>query len=150
MYTLANHPRHRSDEELKAVAESGGVIGIFVMPYLAKGDQPTADDVIMHLEHAIKIAGEDHVSMGTDGAISPTTLTPEFIENFRKTTRLRAEMGIAAPFETETGYLFANDLNTPRRFETLAEMLMAGGHSETRVEKILGANLLRLFADTWL
>ncbi|GAG53743.1 unnamed protein product, partial [marine sediment metagenome] len=97
MYTLANHPRHRSDEELKAVAESGGVIGIFVMPYLAKGDQPTADDVIMHLEHAIKIAGEDHVSMGTDGAISPTTLTPEFIENFRKTTRLRAEMGIAAP-----------------------------------------------------
>ena len=148
-YTLADHPRHRTDEEMKAVAETGGVTGIFVMPYLAKGQQPTAEDVLLHLEHAIKVAGEDHVSLGTDGSISPTTLTPEYIENFTKMTRKRAEMGIAAPYETETGYLFANDLNTPRRFETLTELLLARGHSETRVEKILGANLLRLFNDSW-
>ena len=105
--------------------------------------------MILHLEHAIKVAGEDHVSLGTDGTISPTTLTPEYIENFRQMTRKRAELGIAAPFETETGYLFANDLNTPRRFETLAELLLARGHSEARVEKVLGANLVRLFSDTW-
>lgn len=148
-YTLADHPRHRNDEEMRAVAETGGVTGIFVMPYLARGKQPTAEDVIMHLEQAIKVAGEDHVSLGTDGSISPTTLTPEYIENFRQMTRKRAEMGIAAPFETETGYLFASDLNTPRRFETLTELLLARGHSESRVEKILGANLVRLFNDTW-
>jgi membrane dipeptidase len=148
-YALAEHPRHRSDEEMKAVAETGGVTGIFVMPYLARGQQPTAEDVLLHLEHAINVAGEDHVSLGTDGSISPTTLTPEYIENFRETTRKRAEMGIAAPFETETGYLFANDLNTPRRFETLTELLLARGHSEARIEKILGANLLRLFSDSW-
>jgi len=148
-YTLAEHPRHRTDEEMKAVAETGGVTGIFVMPYLARGQQPTAEDVLLHLEHAIKVAGEDHVSLGTDGSISPTTLTPEYIENFSKMTRKRAEMGIAAPYETETGYLFANDLNTPRRFETLTELLLARGHSEARVEKILGANLLRLFNDSW-
>jgi membrane dipeptidase len=149
MYALANHPRHRTDEEIKAVANSGGIIGIYIMPYLAKGDQPTADVVIKHLEHAIKVAGEDHVSMGTDGTISPTTVTPEFIENFRKMTQRRAELGIAAPFETETGYLFASDLNTPQRFETLADLLLSRGHSETRLEKLLGANLLRLFNDSW-
>jgi membrane dipeptidase len=148
-YALANHPRHRTDEEMKAVAETGGVTGIFIMPYLARGDQPTASDVINHLEHAIGVAGEDHVALGTDGTISPTHLTPEYIENFRNMTRKRAELGIAAPFETETGYLFASDLNTSRRFETLAELLLARGHSESRVEKILGANLLRLFGDTW-
>jgi len=148
-YTLAEHPRHRTDEEMRAVAETGGVIGIYIMPYLARGKQPTAQDVIMHLEQAIDVAGEDHVSLGTDGTISPITLTPEYIENFRQMTRKRAEMGIAAPFETETGYLFANDLNTPRRFETLSELLLARGHSEARVEKILGANLVRLFSDTW-
>jgi membrane dipeptidase len=119
------------------------------MPYLARGDQPTASDVINHLEHAIGVAGEDHVALGTDGSISPTHLTPEYIENFRKMTLKRAELGIAAPFETETGYLFASDLNTSRRLETLAELLLARGHSESRVEKILGANLLRLFGDTW-
>ena len=88
-------------------------------------------------------------TLGTDGTISPTELTPEYIETFRKMTRKRAEMGIAAPFETETGYLFASDLNTPRRFETLADMLLSRGHGEARVEKILGANLLRLFSATW-
>lgn len=148
-YALAEHPRHRTDEEIRAVSASGGVTGIFIMPYLAKGRQPTAADVIRHLEHAINVGGEDHVSLGTDGTVSPSVLTEEYKEHFREMTRKRKEAGIAAPFETEEGYLFANDLNTPRRFETLADMLLGRGHSESRVEKILGSNLLRLFTDTW-
>ncbi len=147
MYALAEHPRHRTDEEIRAVADTGGVTGIFIMPYLAEGKQPAADDVIRHLEHAVNVAGEDHVALGTDGTISPTALTEEYKENFREMTRRRAELGIAAPFETETGYLFASDLNMPARFETLAELLSARGHSESRIAKLLGANLLRLFGD---
>jgi len=146
---LADHPRHRTDAEIRAVADSGGVTGIFIMPYLSKGKQPTAQDVVAHIEHALKVGGEDHVSLGTDGTVSPTELTPAYIENFRETTRKRKELGIAAPFETETGYLFANDLNTPRRFETLTGLLLARGHSESVVEKILGKNLLRVFGDSW-
>ena len=105
--------------------------------------------MIAHLEHAVKVVGEDHVALGTDGNISPTMLTDEFRENFKTMTRHRAELGIAAPYETETGYLFASDLNTPARFETLAELLLARGHSESRIEKLLGANLLRLFSESW-
>jgi len=146
---LADHPRHRTDEEIKAVSDSGGVTGIFIMPYLSRGKQPTAQDVVAHIEHALKVGGEDHVSLGTDGTVSPTMLTPAFIEQFRETTRKRKELGIAAPFETETGYLFANDLNTPRRFETLTNLLLKRGLSADRVEKILGKNLLRVFGDTW-
>jgi len=148
-YTLAEHPRHRTDDEMKAVADTGGVIGIYIMPYLAKGKQPTAADVIAHIEHALEVVGEDHVSIGTDGTTSPTQVSDEFIEKFRKVTAERKRRGIAAPFETETGYLFASDLNTPERFETLASLLLARGHSETRVQKILGANLFRLFSETW-
>jgi membrane dipeptidase len=146
---LAPHPRHRTDDELRAVAASGGVIGIFVMPYLAKGRQPTAADVIAHLEHAIEVAGEDHVSIGTDGLVSPTAVTPEFVAAFRRNTQERKALGIAAPYETEDGYLFASDLNTPRRFETLAGQLLARGHGEERVQKLLGGNLLRVFDATW-
>lgn len=148
-YALAEHPRHRTDEEIKSVAETGGVFGIYIMPYLAKGKQPTAADVIAHIEHALDVAGEDHVSIGTDGTVSPTELSAEFIEQFRKTTAERKSLGIAAPFETETGYLFASDLNTPRRFETLAQLLLNRGYSEVLVGKILGGNLLRLFSETW-
>jgi membrane dipeptidase len=148
-HALAQHPRHRTDDELRAVATSGGVIGIFVMPYLAMGRQPTAADVIAHLEHAIEVAGEDHVSIGTDGRVSPTEVTPEFVAAFRKNTQERKALGIAAPYETEDGYLFASNLNTPRRFETLAGLLLARGHGEERVQKVLGGNLLRVFGDTW-
>lgn len=37
----------------------------------------------------------------------------------------------------------------PRRFETLAELMLAGGFSESRVDKVLGGNLVRVFGDCW-
>ncbi len=147
---LADHPRHRTDEELRTVAEKGGVAGIYIMPYLNNGKQPTAENVIAHLEHAIKVAGEDHVSIGTDGGISPEIVDDAFRKNFAENTRARREAGIAAPNETEDGYLFANELNTPRRLETLASMLSSRGHTGARIEKILGRNLLRVFSDVWI
>jgi membrane dipeptidase len=120
------------------------------MPFLNGGNQPTAEHVVAHLEHAIKVAGEDHVSIGTDGGISPETVDEEFRARFAETYRARREAGIAAPGETETGYLFANDLNTVRRLETLASMLSGRGHSAARIEKVLGRNLLRVFSDAWI
>jgi membrane dipeptidase len=148
-FALANHPRNRTDEELRAVAKTGGVSGIYIMPYLSGGRQPTAADVIRHLEHMIDVAGEDHVSIGTDGTISPAVLDQAYKDAFARSVRERRTAGIGAADENETGYLFASDLNTPRRFETLSAMLAERGHSASRIEKILGRNLLRVFADTW-
>lgn len=148
-HALADHPRNRTDDELRAVAEKGGVCGIYFMPYLSEGRQPTAADIVRHLEHMVQVAGEDHVSIGTDGNISPTVVDDKYKEAFAKNTRERREAGIGAPWETETGYLFATELNTPRRLATLAKMLADRRHSATRIEKILGGNLLRVFRETW-
>ena len=144
-----DHPRNRTDAELRAVAEKGGVSGIYFMPFLSEGRQPTAADVIRHLEHMIQVAGEDHVSIGTDGGISAEVLTPEFKKRHADFVQQRRAAGISAPGETEDGYLFANELNSPRRFETLAGMLSSRGHSDARIEKILGGNLVRVFSNTW-
>lgn len=146
---LAPHPRHRTDEEIRAVSDTGGLTGIFIMPYLAKGAQPTADDVIRHLEHALKVGGEDHVAIGTDGAISPTEVTDEFRQKFLEITRERKAKGIAAPFETETGYLFASDLNIPERFGVLAGKLDQRGHPARVIDKVLGGNIYRVLSDGW-
>ena len=59
---LADHPRNRTDAELRAVADKGGVSGIYFMPYLSEGRQPTAADIVRHLEHMVQVAGEDQVS----------------------------------------------------------------------------------------
>ena len=146
---VSDHPRNRTDEELRAVAEKGGVVGIYIMPYLTGGRQPTAADVIRHLDHAVNVAGEDHASIGTDGGLSAVELTPRFKEKFAAEARGRKEAGIAAPGESETGYLFASDLNTPRRLEVLAGMLKQRGYPDSRIQKILGANLVRVFDAAW-
>jgi membrane dipeptidase len=146
---LADLPRNRTDAELRAVADKGGVSGIYFMPFLSDGKQPTGADIIRHLEHMIEVAGEDHVSIGTDGGVSAEVVDQAFKDRFARNVRARRDAGISAPGETEEGYLFASDLNTPRRFEKLADMLLARGHGSSRVEKILGKNLLRVLTDTW-
>lgn len=146
---IADHPRNRTDAELRAVAEKGGVAGIYFMPFLNAGKQATAADVIRHLEHMIDVAGEDHVSIGTDGGLSGEVLSQEFRDRHAEFVRKRREAGISAPGETEDGYLFAADLNTPRRLETLADRLLARGHGSARVEKILGSNLVRVLQAAW-
>ena len=146
---LNDHPRNRTDDELRAVAAAGGVSGVYFMPFLSDGRQPTGADIIRHLEHMIDVAGEDHVSIGTDGGVSAEVVDEAFKERFAGFVRTRREAGIAAPGETEDGYLFANELNTPRRLETLADMLGSRGHGDARIEKILGANLLRVMSDAW-
>jgi membrane dipeptidase len=146
---VIDHPRNRTDAELRAIADKGGVSGIYFMPFLSDGRQPSGADVMRHLEHALQIAGEDHVSLGTDGPISPIAVDQKYQESFARFVRERRAAGIAAPGENEKGYLFAADLNTARRFETLALMLADRGHSSARIEKILGRNLLRVFTDAW-
>ena len=84
---LADHPRNRTDAELRAVAEKGGVSGIYFMPYLSEGRQPTAADIVRHVEHMVQVAGEDHVSIGTDGNISPTVVDDKYKDSLRRRTR---------------------------------------------------------------
>jgi membrane dipeptidase len=146
---LADLPRNKTDEELRRLADKGGVVGIYLMPFLRTQGQPMAEDVIRHIEHAVQVCGEDHVGIGTDGGISPVQLTPEYIERFRKNVQDRRRLGIAAPGESEDVYTFVPDLNTPRRFELIARHLLDRGHSEARVAKILGGNFARLFREVW-
>lgn len=146
---VADLPRNKTDEELRRLADKGGVMGIYFMPFLRTKGQPTSADLIQHIEHAVNVAGEDHVGLGTDGGISGIELTPEFIQRHREDVQNRRRLGISAPGEEEDVYTFLPDLNTPRRFETLAAMLRERGHSQARIEKILGGNFARLFREVW-
>ncbi|MBM75622.1 MAG: hypothetical protein CMK59_09490 [Proteobacteria bacterium] len=71
------HWRNLDDNQLKAIAQTGGVIGIiFAENFLKKKGGPKEEELIMeHLNHAIGVVGEDHVGIGSDldGAISPPT-----------------------------------------------------------------------------
>jgi membrane dipeptidase len=146
---VADLPRNKTDEQLRLLADKGGVFGVYLMPFLRTKGQPMAEDVIRHIEHAVNLCGEDHVGIGTDGSVSPVALTPEYIAQFKEEIAQRRKLGISAPGESEDVYTFVPDLNTARRLDTLAAMLIGRGYSPERVAKILGGNFARLFAEAW-
>jgi membrane dipeptidase len=146
---LVDLPRNKTDEELGLLAKRGGVVGIYLMPFLRSHGQPTSADLVRHIEHAVDVCGEDHVGIGTDGVVSRIELTPEFMKRHREDVANRRRLGISAPGEEEDVYTFLPDLNGPRKLETLAGLLLARGHSESRVTKILGGNFSRLFREVW-
>ncbi|MFP6773534.1 MAG: membrane dipeptidase [Alphaproteobacteria bacterium] len=71
---LIDLPRNKDDGLLRAVAESGGVVGVSVYgPMLWDGNpdrRPDLDDFIRRLEHIVNLVGHDHIGFGTDLPVS--------------------------------------------------------------------------------
>ena len=146
---VADRPRSKPDDILKRMADKGGVLGIYLMPFLTMSGQPKADDVVRHIEHAINVCGEDHVGIGSDLSITPHVVDTEYMRVHRTFVEGRIKAGIAAPGEDPAVPMFVTDLNTPRRMELIADRLLARRHSEARVEKVIGQNFVRLMRETW-
>lgn len=71
---LADNPRNLTDAQIRDIGKSGGVVGVnFHSPFLAVGRRATLQDVVRHVQHMVKIAGIDHVAIGSDfeGGIRP-------------------------------------------------------------------------------
>ena len=147
---LADHPRNVSDAAIRAVADKGGVVGVYFMPYLATDSHPSGATLLDHIDHVAKVAGEDHVSIGTDGGNLPMVVDAKAMDNARKDFEARTAAGIAAPGEGPDVLTLVRDYNSIDKLERLASDLIARkGWTVARVEKLLGTNLLRLYREAW-
>jgi membrane dipeptidase len=144
---LYEHPRSKDDATLRLLADRGGVVGIYLMPFLNASGPPTAADVVAHVEHALNICGEDHVGIGSDQGIVPLDVSGDFPERFAEVSAQRVVLGIAAPREDTIPYV--PELNHPQRMQTIAGLLAARGHPTRVIEKVLGGNFVRLFDEVW-
>jgi membrane dipeptidase len=146
---LADLPRNKTDEELRLVASKGGFVGIFFMPFLKMDGHPHAEDVVAHIEHAINVCGEDHVGIGTDGDTTGIDDLDAYAAHLAKEVADRAKAGLGATGERADTYPFIVDLRGPEQFRKLASLLKARGHSQARIEKILGLNFLAFAREVW-
>jgi membrane dipeptidase len=140
------HPRNKEDRELKALTEKGGVVGIYMLPFLTgPAKQPMLKDFLQHLDHAVKICGEDHVGIGTD--VPFLHVGEAELAELKRRTEERKAAGIAAPGEDRPAYI--PDLNTERKLELVTDALLKRGYKSGAVEKILGGNFKRVLIDIW-
>lgn len=146
---LADHPRNTADETIRAVANKGGVVGVYFMPFLTLDSQPKGADLIRHIEHVANVAGEDHVGIGTDNGVLPQLIDDAAKERNRRWAMERIKAGIAAPGEGPDVFPIVAEYNSVDRYRRLAVALEKRGWSPARLEKLFGTNFLRVYRETW-
>lgn len=147
-YSAYAHPRNKSDAVLRAVADRGGVVGLYGLSYISAGPaQQSLDDYMAHMLHALKVCGEDHVGIGSDALLTPFDTSPESMAEWDASIAARKAAGVSAPGEGRPP--FVTGLNRADRAEVIARALLDRGQPVRVVEKVLGANFQRVFAETW-
>jgi membrane dipeptidase len=119
------------------------------MPFLVASGRATADDVAAHIDHAVKVCGEDHVGIGTDGGTTAIDDLAAYRTFIREQVENRRKAGIGATGENPDTLPLVLDLQGPTQFEILAHRLAKRGFAERRIDKILGLNFLAFAREIW-
>ena len=139
---LRDIPRNKRDDELRAVAATGGVVGVVAVPsFLTDKSQATLDDVLDHIDHIVDGIGVEHVGIGTDRGVSFETATREEYYAWLAPLGFKPEVNPPWPPGVE-GLACAADL------PNLTEGLIRRGYDDDAIRSILGGNFLRLYEHT--
>jgi membrane dipeptidase len=138
---LREHPRNKSDEQLRFIAERGGFVGVTMFPtFLPRGADSTLDDYLDAIEHVINVCGEEQVGIGTDMTQDHDQAFFDWITHDKGTGRKLTDFGV---------------LKNPPGFQTLGEFpnltaaMETRGWSEPRIRKVIGENWVRLLKEVW-
>jgi membrane dipeptidase len=136
---LADNPRGVTDEQMKAVAQTGGLIGMTpYAPYIRTDARPTIEDYLRHFDHAIELVGEDHVGVATDMFDGKTKLnwaTPWYYPEVMRGTTFDSRRIEGFASKAELGLL--------------VDAFLGHGYGDQLIGKILGGNWLRVLAAVW-
>jgi membrane dipeptidase len=141
---LCDNARNKTDEEIRAMAAKGGVMGIDTVNFfVSKKEESTLDDLIAHFEHAVEVAGIDHVGIGSDSPIEgwrafyPDEKT---FWDFHSQFKFKPGADVRWP-------PFIEEVDVPEKFFIIADRLSGRGFSDADLKKILGDNFMRVYAQ---
>lgn len=142
------HPRNKTDDVLRALADKGGVVGLYELSYLTPELTQTPLSAYMaHLEHALNTCGEDHVGIGSDALMLAFDTSPESKAAWDASIVARREAGVGAPGEGPMP--FVEGLNGPERMSVIADKLALLGYKSGVVDKVMGRNFERVMKQAW-
>ena len=136
-----NHDRAKSDEELEAIAATGGIVGVYALPFFLAPpyEDPTFEVILDNIDYIVKLIGWEHVAIGTDWPFMMTHHLAEVtIGSHTAELGFRPEHNISVSRTTE-GYEDARD------FINFTRGLVSRGYTDEQIKGILGENFLKLF-----
>ncbi|HTL06536.1 MAG TPA: membrane dipeptidase [Gemmatimonadales bacterium] len=136
------HPRTKSDEAIRAMAKSGGVMGITGVRMFVKADEPTTiEHLLDHYDHVAKLIGPEHLGVGSDIDLDGyDDMPPE--ENRRLRAGYKGSYGFRDKIDIE-------GVDHPKRMYDLTEGLIRRKYSDEQIRGILGGNFRRVLKQIW-
>lgn len=130
---LRDHHRNLSDDQLRGIAATGGVANINFFPDFIDLDDRRLDRLVDHIEHAVGVAGPDHVGIG-----------PDFVREYYLMVVGDTEETTAAGMPLTTTI---DDLETVADLPNLTHAMVRRGFDEETIRKVLGGNSLRVLRE---
>ncbi|WP_225421199.1 membrane dipeptidase [Sphingomonas parva] len=151
---ILDHPRCIPDEAIRAIADRGGVIGIFMMSFwLTRDPQPRVEHLIAHIRHVIQVGGIEAVGISNDFPMAgqPNLLklgndNREGVKEYLEWWLAMRALGIPG-FEWTPEHVVVPELNTLDRMVKIRRALEADGFRPRDVDRIMGGNFARVLTD---
>ena len=138
---LKQHPRNKSDEQLRFIADRGGFVGVTMFsPFLKRGVEANVDDYIEAIDYVINLIGEDSVGIGTDFTQGYGHDFFEWLTHDKGRLRRLTNFGEVVNPE---------GIRTIGEFPNLSAAMERAKWSASKIEKVIGGNWLRLFKNVW-
>jgi membrane dipeptidase len=128
---LRDHHRNLSDDLLRSIAATGGVVGVNFFSWFLHDSEPDLAHIVDHIEHIAGVAGIDHVGLG-----------PDFVKEYFETQYPDEEVLFEGQNAKQTP---KGTHGSSRDLPLITEQLLERGLSESDIRKVLGENFMRVF-----
>jgi len=138
---VAEHPRAATDEQLKALGESDGYVGIVAVPFFLVPDgDASVEDVARHVEHAAAIVGIERVGIGTDWGL----WSPDFPQAIKDAAhkKLIVKQGKFSKRDVPSFNVPMGGLDGWESWSNITAALLKRGFSEQDTAGVVGGNWL--------
>lgn len=146
-------PRNKSDDVIKAVAKTGGVIGCSIHAYLSwrgkAGQRPSLDDFALCVKYIGDLVGYEHVGIGTDFPSVDTYDAVKHVMVMSRTKYAASGGDFSNAFGDVMEARYPEETPTPAQFPVLLESLKRAGLSSGQVEAVAGGNFMRALDACW-
>src|SRR5215831_15234976 len=144
--TVWDIPRMKPDDVLRAVAETGGVIGMSAAPHTtlsAAHPRHTIESVMDHFEYCAGLVGIEHVAFG------PDTLYGDHVALHRIFAHLLSIGAARGPSFDPVAYV-VDEKNPTENFGNICGWLVQHGYSDADIRAVLGGNISRTLQSIWI